>query len=113
MEVTIGYNAKILGVAPHLGDDVDASCEAFEVMAHRICQKVAPDCDVTVTADDTLATLDVKVLGAVDELAGSLKVRNAVWGELWDVIGPYGHYRRPIDDTARFALMAAHRRVAP
>lgn len=113
MEVTIGYNAKILGVAPHLGDDVDASCEAFEFMAHRICQKLAPDCDVTVTADDTLATLDVKVLGAVDDLAGSLKVRNAVWGELWDVIGPYGHYRRPIDDTARFALMAAHRPVAP
>ncbi len=113
MEVIIGYNAKILGVAPHLGDDVDASCEAFQFMAHRICQKLVPDCDVTLLADDTLSTLNVWVVGAVDDLHGALKVRNRVWGELWDVIGPYGHYRLPTDDTARFALMAAHRPVAP
>ncbi len=108
----IGYNAKILGVAPHLGDDVDASCEAFEFMAHRICQKLCPQCDVTLLPDDTLATLNVWVVGAVDDLPGGLKLRNAVWGELWEEIGPYGHYRRPTDDTARFALMAAHRAVA-
>lgn len=118
--MTIGYNAKILGVAGHLGDDVDASCEAFEFMAHRYCQILQPDCDVCMYVDDDLETIIVTVYPSADDRANPDSLawkhvkatRDAIWSRLWDAIGPYGHYRLPADLTARCALMASTKVVA-
>lgn len=96
MEIEITYTPALIGVGPEVGDDVDASCDAFEVQVHREVTASYPDADVTVTRDHGhLADLSVVTHG-VEDRPGVLTVREAVWSDVWDLIGPYGRYRRPV-----------------
>ena len=94
MEIEITYTPALIGVGPDVGDDVDASCDAFEVQVHREITASYPDADVTVTRDHGLADLSVVTHG-VEDRPGVLTVRQAVWSDVWDLISPYGRYRRP------------------
>ena len=96
MEIEITYTPALIGVGAEVGDDVDASCDAFEVQVHREVTASYPDADVTVTRDHGhLADLSVVTHGVKDR-PGVLTVRQAVWSDVWDLIGPYGRYRRPV-----------------
>jgi hypothetical protein len=96
VEIEITYTPALIGVGPDVGDDVDASCDAFEVQVHREVTASYPDADVTVTRDHGhLADLSVVTHG-VEDRPGVLTVREAVWSDVWDMIGPYGRYRRPV-----------------
>ena len=55
-----------------------------------------PDADITVTRDHGhLADLSVVTHGFAEQ-RGVLTTRAAVWSDVWDLIGPYGRYRRPV-----------------
>ena len=95
MEIEITYTPALIGVGADVGDDVDASCDAFEVQVHREVTASYPDADVTVTRDHGLADLSVVTHG-VEDRPGVLTVRQAVWSDVWDLISPYGRYRRPV-----------------
>ena len=96
MEIEITYTPALIGVGPEVGDDVNASCDAFEVQVHREVTASYPDADVTVTRDHGhLADLSVVTHG-VEDRPGVLTVRQAVWSDVWDLISPYGRYRRPV-----------------
>jgi hypothetical protein len=96
VEIEITYTPALIGVGPEVGDDVDASCDAFEVQVHREVTASYPDADVTVTRDHGhLADLSVVTHG-VEDRPGVLTVRQAVWSDVWDLISPYGRYRRPV-----------------
>ena len=95
MEIEITYTPALIGVGAEVGDDVDASCDAFEVQVHREVTASYPDADVTVTRDHGLADLSVVTHG-VEDRPGVLTVRQAVWSDVWDIISPYGRYRRPV-----------------
>jgi hypothetical protein len=96
VEIEITYTPALIGVGPEVGDDVDASCDAFEAQVHREVTASYPDADVTVTRDHGhLADLSVVTHG-VEDRPGVLTVREAVWSDVWDLIGPYGRYRRPV-----------------
>jgi hypothetical protein len=63
---------------------------------HRELSARYPDADITVTRDQGhLADLSVVTHGFVDQ-RGVLTVQQAVWSDVWDMIGPYGRYRRPL-----------------
>lgn len=96
MEIEVTYTPALIGVGPEVGDDVDASCEAFEVQVHLELSAQYPDADITVTRDHGhLADLSVVTHGFVEQ-RGVLTTRAAVWSDVWDMIGPYGRYRRPV-----------------
>ena len=96
MEIEVTYTPALIGVGPEVGDDVDASCEAFEVQVHLELSARYPDADITVTRDHGhLADLSVVTHGFAEQ-RGVLTTRAAVWSDVWDVIGPYGRYRRPV-----------------
>lgn len=96
MEIEITYTPALIGVGPEVGDDVNASCDAFEVQVHKELSAAYLDADITVTRDHGhLADLSVVTHGYVDQ-HGVLTVRQAVWSDVWDMIGPYGRYRRPV-----------------
>ena len=96
MEIEVTYTPALIGVGPAVGDDVNASCDAFEVQVHMELAARYPDADITVTRDHGhLADLSVVTHGYVDQ-RGVLTVRQAVWSDVWDMIGPYGRYRRPV-----------------
>jgi hypothetical protein len=96
VEIEITYTPALIGVGAEVGDDVDASCDAFEVQVHREVTASYPDADVTVTRDHGhLADLSVVTHG-VEDRPGVLTVRQAVWSDVWDLISPYGRYRRPV-----------------
>ena len=96
VEIEITYTPALIGVGADVGDDVDASCDAFEVQVHREIVAAYPDADVTVTRDHGhLADLSVVTHG-VEDRPGVLTVRQAVWSDVWDIISPYGRYRRPV-----------------
>ena len=96
VEIEVLYTPALIGVGPEVGDDVDASCEAFEVQVHQELTASYPDSDITVTRDHGhLADLSVVTHGFVEQ-RGVLTVRQAVWSDVWDMIGPYGRYRRPV-----------------
>jgi hypothetical protein len=95
VEIEITYTPALIGVGPEVGDDVDASCDAFEAQVHREVTASYPDADVTVTRDHGLADLSVVTHG-VEDRPGVLTVRQAVWSDVWDIISPYGRYRRPV-----------------
>ena len=95
MEIEITYTPALIGVGAEVGDDVDASCDAFELQVHREVTASYPDADVTVTRDHGLADLSVVTHG-VEDRPGVLTVRQAVWSDVWDIISPYGRYRRPV-----------------
>lgn len=96
VEIEITYTPALIGVGADVGDDVDASCDAFEVQVHREVTASYPDADVTVTRDHGhLADLSVVTHG-VEDRPGVLTVRQAVWSDVWDLISPYGRYRRPV-----------------
>ena len=96
VEIEVTYTPALIGVGPEVGDDVDASCEAFEVQVHLELSKSYPDADITVTRDSGhLADLSVVTHGFAEQ-RGVLTVRQAVWSDVWDMIGPYGRYRRPV-----------------
>ena len=96
MEIEVTYTPTLIGVGPEVGDDVDASCEAFEVQVHLELSKSYPDADITVTRDSGhLADLSVVTHGFAEQ-RGVLTTRQAVWSDVWDLIGPYGRYRRPV-----------------
>ena len=95
MEIEITYTPALIGVGAEVGDDLDASCDAFEVQVHREITASYPDADVTVTRDHGLADLSVVTHG-VEDRPGVLTVRQAVWSDVWDLISPYGRYRRPV-----------------
>ena len=104
MEIEITYTPALIGVGPDVGDDVDASCDAFEVQVHREVTASYPDADVTVTRDHgRLADLSVVTHG-VEDRPGVLTVRQAVWSDVWDLISPYGRYRRPVRGATATAL---------
>ena len=95
-EIEITYTPALIGVGPEVGDDVDASCDAFEVQVHMELSSQYPDADITMTRDHGhLADLSVVTHGFM-ERRGALTVREAVWSDVWDMIGPYGRYRRPV-----------------
>ena len=96
VEIEVTYTPALIGVGPEVGDDVDASCEAFEVQVHQELTASYPDADITVTRDSGhLADVSVVTHGFVDR-PHVLTVRQAVWSDVWDMIGPYGRYRRPV-----------------
>ena len=96
MEIEVTYTPALIGVGPEVGDDVNASCDAFEVQVHMELTASYPDADITVTRDHGhLADLSVVTHGFVDQ-RGVLTVRSAVWSDVWDMISPYGRYRRPV-----------------
>ena len=96
VEIEVTYTPALIGVGPEVGDDVNASCDAFEVQVHLQLSTRYPDADITVTRDHGhLADLSVVTHGYVDQ-RGVLTVRQAVWSDVWDMIGPYGRYRRPV-----------------
>ena len=96
MKIEVTYTPALIGVGPEVGDDVDASCEAFEVQVHLELSAQYPDADITVTRDHGhLADLSVVTHGFA-ERRGVLTTRAAVWSDVWDMIGPYGRYRRPV-----------------
>ena len=96
MEIEITYTPTLIGVGPEVGDDVDASCEAFEAQVHQELTASYPDADITMTRDSGhLADLSVVTHGFAEQ-RGVLTVRQAVWSDVWDMIGPYGRYRRPV-----------------
>ena len=96
MEIEVTYTPALIGVGPEVGDDVDASCEAFEVQVHLELSARYPDADITVTRDHGhLADLSVVTHGFAEQ-RGVLTTRAAVWSDVWDMIGPYGRYRRPV-----------------
>ena len=96
MEIEVTYTPALIGVGPEVGDDVDASCEAFEVQVHMELSRCYPDADITVTRDHGhLADLSVVTHGFAEQ-RGVLTTRQAVWSDVWDLIGPYGRYRRPV-----------------
>jgi hypothetical protein len=96
VEIEITYTPALIGVGAEVGDDVGASCDAFEVQVHRQVTASYPDADVTVTRDHGhLADVSVVTHG-VEDRPGVLTVREAVWSDVWDMIGPYGRYRRPV-----------------
>ena len=96
MEIEVTYTPALIGVGPEVGDDVDASCEAFEVQVHLELSAQYPDADITVTRDHGhLADLSVVTHGFAEQ-RGVLTTRAAVWSDVWDMIGPYGRYRRPV-----------------
>jgi hypothetical protein len=96
VEIEVTYTPALIGVGPEVGDDVNASCDAFEVQVHLELSARYPDADITVTRDQGhLADLSVVTHGFVDQ-RGVLTVRQAVWSDVWDMIGPYGRYRRPV-----------------
>ena len=94
MEIEVPYTPTLIGVGPEVGDDVNASCDAFEVQVHLSLTASYPGADITVTRDHGhLADLSVVTHGFVDQ-RGVLTTRQAVWSDVWDMIGPYGRYRR-------------------
>jgi len=96
VEIEITYTPALIGVGPEVGDDVNASCDAFEVQVHLELSARYPDADITLRRDSGhLADLSVVTHGFVDQ-RGVLTVRQAVWSDVWDLIGPYGRYRRPV-----------------
>lgn len=96
VEIEVTYTPALIGVGPDVGDDVDASCEAFEMQVHRELTAQWPDVDVSVTRlEGPLADLGVVTHGVVD-WPGVLTLRSAAWSVIWDLIGPYGAYRRPV-----------------
>ena len=96
MDIAVTYTPTLIGVGPEVGDDVDASCEAFEVQVHLFLSTQYPDADITVTREHGhLADLSVVTHGFAEE-RGVLTVRESVWSDVWDMIGPYGRYRRPV-----------------
>jgi len=96
VEIEVTYTPALIGVGPEVGDDVNASCDAFEVQVHMELSTSYPDADITVTRDHGhLADLSVVTHGVVDQ-RGVLTTRQAVWSDVWDMIGPYGRYRRPV-----------------
>ena len=96
VEIEVTYTPALIGVGSEVGDDVNASCDAFEVQVHLELSARYPDADITVTRDHGhLADLSVVTHGYVDQ-RGVLTVRQAVWSDVWDMIGPYGRYRRPV-----------------
>lgn len=96
MEIEVTYTPALIGVGPEVGDDVDASCDAFEVQVHLELSARYPDADITVTRDHGhLADLSVVTHGFAEQ-RGVLTTRAAVWSDVWDLIGPYGRYRRPV-----------------
>jgi len=96
VEIEVTYTPALIGVGPEVGDDVNASCDAFEVQVHMELSAAYADADITVTRDHGhLADLSVVTHGFVDQ-RGVLTVRQAVWSDVWDMIGPYGRYRRPV-----------------
>jgi hypothetical protein len=103
VEIEITYTPALIGVGAEVGDDVDASCDAFEVQVHREVTASYPDADVTVTRDHGLADLSVVTHG-VEDRPGVLTVRQAVWSDVWDIISPYGRYRRPVRGATVTAL---------
>ena len=95
-EIEITYTPALIGVGPEVGDDVDASCDAFEVQVHMELSAQYPDADITMVRDHGhLADLSVVTHGFAQR-RGVLTVREAVWSDVWDMIGPYGQYRRPV-----------------
>jgi len=96
VEIEVTYTPALIGVGPEVGDDVNASCDAFEVQVHMELSARYPDADITVTRDHGhLADLSVITHGFVDQ-RGVLTTRQAVWSDVWDMISPYGRYRRPV-----------------
>jgi hypothetical protein len=97
VEIEVTYTPALIGVGPEVGDDVNASCDAFEVQVHLELSARYPDADITLTRDhgNTRADLSVVTLG-VDDVPNVLTVRSAVWSDVWDMISPYGRYRRPV-----------------
>ena len=96
MEIEVTYTPTLIGVGPEVGDDVDASCDAFEAQVHQELTASYPDADITMTRDSGhLADLSVVTHGFAEQ-RGVLTVRQAVWSDVWDMIGPYGRYRRPV-----------------
>ena len=93
MEIEITYTPALIGVGPEIGDDVSASCEAFEVQVRREIGASYPDAHILVTrSEGDLADL---VVTATNDRAKGLTVRHAVWDRVWDLIGPYARYARP------------------
>jgi len=96
VEIEVTYTPTLIGVGPDVGDDVNASCDAFEVQVHMELSARYPDADITVTREHGhLADLSVVTHGFVDQ-RGVLTTRQAVWSDVWDMISPYGRYRRPV-----------------
>ena len=96
MEIEVTYTPALIGVGPEVGDDVSASCDAFEVQVHLELSARYPDADITVRRDGGhLADLSVVTHGFAEQ-RGVLTTRQAVWSDVWDLIGPYGRYRRPV-----------------
>jgi len=96
VEIEVTYTPTLIGVGPEVGDDVNASCDAFAVQVHMELSARYPDADITVTRDHGhLADLSVVTHGVVD-VPNVLTVRSAVWSDVWDMISPYGRYRRPV-----------------
>ena len=93
MEIEITYTPALIGVGPEIGDDVSASCEAFEHQVRREIGASYPDAHILVTrSEGDLADL---VVTATNDRAKGLTVRHAVWDRVWDLIGPYARYARP------------------
>ena len=66
------------------------------MQAHKELTASYPDADITVRRDSGhLADLSVVTHGFAEQ-RGVLTVRQAVWSDVWDMIGPYGRYRRPV-----------------
>ena len=96
VEIEVTYTPALIGVGTDVGDDVDASCEAFELQVFMELSASYPDADITLTrAEGELADLLVVTHNVVD-WRHTLTVKSAVWSDVWDVIGPYGRYRRPV-----------------
>ena len=97
MEIEVTYSPALIGVGPEVGDDVNASCDAFEVQVHHWLTASYPDADITLTRDHGNIRADLSVVThGVDDVPNVLTVRQAVWSDVWDMISPYGRYRRPV-----------------
>jgi len=101
VEIEVTYTPALIGVGSDVGDDVSASCDAFEQQVRREIGASYPDAHIVVTrAEGDLADL---VVTATNDRAKGLTVRSAVWSDVWDMIGPYGRYRRPVRGGIRQA----------
>ena len=92
MRAVIRYAPDVLFLDTRY-DEVEASCQAFEMTARLVCEDLYPGLTLEITRDDAVKTLGVQTFDAND-VKGHLSAREAIWSRLHDVIGPYAGYRR-------------------